>query len=251
MGRPLDGKVTPAGKLPPARVMVVGAGVAGLAAIQTANKLGAVVSGFDVRAAAAEQVESMGGRFLKVQTQESGEGQGGYAKEMSKEWFEAAEQMLKEECKNTDAIITTALIPGRPAPVLVKQHMVDAMPAGSVIVDYAASMGGNVESTVKDQVVHTDNGVTVVGYSNIPSQIAPYSSKLFSGNVTNLLKSMEDEQGAFVVDLEDEAVRSMTVVFEGETLDPYSPPPPPEPTPEEIKVAKEAADALAKKEAQR
>lgn len=146
--RPFAGQMTAAGKIAPAKVLVVGAGVAGLAAIQLAKKKGAIVAGFDVRAAAKEQVESVGARFLEVTVAEDGSGAGGYAKEMSPEWFAAAEKMLLEECKNFDVIITTALIPGRKAPVLIKKNMVEAMPTGSVTVDLAAASGGNIETTV-------------------------------------------------------------------------------------------------------
>jgi H+-translocating NAD(P) transhydrogenase len=146
--RPFAGQMTAAGKIQPAKVLVVGAGVAGLAAIQLAKKKGAIVAGFDVRAAAKEQVESVGARFLEVSIAEDGSGAGGYAKEMSQEWFDAAEKMLLDECKNFDVIITTALIPGRKAPVLIKQNMVEAMPAGSVTIDLAAASGGNVATTV-------------------------------------------------------------------------------------------------------
>lgn len=148
MQRPFAGQMTAAGKIAPAKVLVVGAGVAGLAAMQLAKKKGAVVAGFDVRAAAKEQVEAVGARFLEVAVQEDGSGTGGYAKEMSAEWFAAAEEMLLEECKNFDVIITTALIPGKKAPVLIKQKMVEVMPNGGVIVDLAAPAGGNVETTV-------------------------------------------------------------------------------------------------------
>lgn len=146
--RPFAGQMTAAGKIQPAKVLVVGAGVAGLAAIQLAKKQGAIVYGFDVRAAAKEQVESVGAKFLEVKVNEDGSGAGGYAKEMSKEWFDAAEAMLLDECKHIDVIITTALIPGKKAPVLIKRNMVEAMPSGSVTVDLAAAAGGNVETTV-------------------------------------------------------------------------------------------------------
>ena len=145
--RPFAGQMTAAGKIQPAKVLVVGAGVAGLAAIQLAKKKGALVYGFDVRAAAKEQVECCGAKFLEVPLQEDGSGGGGYAKEMSPEWFAAADQLLLKECKAFDVIITTAQVPGRRAPVLIKRSMVEVMPHGSVIVDLAASSGGNVEVT--------------------------------------------------------------------------------------------------------
>lgn len=224
--RPFAGQTTPAGKINPCRVLVVGAGVAGLAAIQQANNLNAVVSAFDVRAAAKEQVEAMGAKFLEVDFEEDGSAAGGYAKEMSAEWFEAANKMLLKECANTNVIITTALIPGRKAPVLITKEMVEAMPPGSVTVDLAASAGGNVETTVPDEVVKVGN-CTCIGYTDLPSRMADTASTFFSNNITKLLLSM-DVDGEYVVDLEnDEAVRSVTVVHNGTVLEEYVPPPPP------------------------
>lgn len=222
--RPFAGQSTAAGKIPPAKVLVVGAGVAGLAAIQLAKKKGAIVYGFDVRAAAKEQVESCGAKFLSVSTGEDGSGAGGYAKEMSPEWFAAAEKMLLEECKQMDVIITTALIPGRKAPVLIKTAMVENMPHGSVTVDLAAAAGGNVETTQPGKVVQ-HRGVTCVGYTNIESRMASTASYLFGGNVSNFLLSMDDkETKKWTVNLEDPAVRSCLVVQNGTTLPPYVPP---------------------------
>lgn len=223
--RPFAGQMTAAGKIQPAKVLVVGAGVAGLAAIQLAKKKGAIVYGFDVRAAAKEQVESCGAKFLEVSTGEDGSGSGGYAKEMSKEWFDAAEKMLLEECKNFDVIITTALIPGKKAPVLIKKSMVEVMPPGSVTVDLAAASGGNVETTVSGKVVQ-HGGVTCVGYTNMESRMATTASYLFGGNVSNFLLSMQDKATKkWVVNLEDPAVRSICVAINGEALPPYVPPP--------------------------
>lgn len=223
--RPFAGQMTAAGKIQPAKVLVVGAGVAGLAAIQLAKKKGAIVFGFDVRAAAKEQVESCGAKFLEVNFHEDGSGSGGYAKEMSKEWFDAAEKMLLEECKNFDVVITTALIPGRRAPVLIKRNMVEAMPPGSVTVDLAASAGGNIETTVPGQVVQHGN-VTCVGYTNMESRMATTASYLFGGNVSNFLLSMEDKKAKqWVINLEDPAVRSVCAALNGEILPPYVPPP--------------------------
>lgn len=224
MQRPFAGQSTAAGKIPPAKVLVVGAGVAGLAAMQLAKKKGAIVYGFDVRAAAKEQVESVGAKFLEVDFKEDGSGAGGYAKEMSKEWFAAADQMLLNECKNMDVIITTALIPGRKAPVLIKRNMVEAMPRGGVVVDLAASAGGNVETTVPGQVVN-HKGITCVGYTNMESRMASTASSLFGGNVTNFLLSMEDKQTkTWKINLEDPAVRSICVAIDGKELPPYVPP---------------------------
>ena len=201
------------------------------------------MSGFDVREAAAEQVEAMGAKFLKVPFEESGSAAGGYAKEMSKEWFDAAFAMLEKECAKTDVVITTALIPGRTAPILINDAAVAAMPAGAVTVDLASENGGNVSATVPGEVIVTDNGVTCIGYKNVPSRIAGTASQLYSGNVTKLLTSMNVD-GQFVVDTEnDEAVRSICVVNGGTPLDPYVPPPPPPPTEAEV-----AAAALAEEE---
>mmetsp|Transcript_81271 Transcript_81271/g.159531 ORF Transcript_81271/g.159531 Transcript_81271/m.159531 type:complete len:1032 (+) Transcript_81271:101-3196(+) len=227
--RPFAGQMTAAGKIAPAKVLVVGAGVAGLAAIQLAKKKGAIVAGFDVRLAAKEQVESVGARFLEVSMKEDGSGSGGYAKEMSPEWFAAAEKMLLEECKNFDVIITTALIPGRKAPVLIKKSMVEAMPAGGVTVDLAAASGGNVETTVAGKAVK-HGSVTCIGYTDIESRMGNTSSYLFGGNVTNLLLSMEDKTSKkWIVNLDDPAVRSICVAYKGEELAPYQPPTPPTP----------------------
>jgi len=227
--RPFAGQMTAAGRVNPARVLVCGTGVAGLAAIQAAKNLGAIVNAFDVRAAAAEQVQSMGATFLKVDFEEAGDAAGGYAKEMSPEWFEAAGKMLLKECATTDIIITTAQIPGKKAPVLITKEMVEAMPSGGVTVDLAASTGGNIATTQVDNVVDVigKNGQVVkcVGYSNLPARMASVASQLFGGNVTKLIVSM-DRDGKFVVDESDAAVRSMLVVHEGKKLDPYVPPAP-------------------------
>lgn len=222
--RPFAGQMTAAGKIQPAKVLVVGAGVAGLAAIQLAKKKGAIVYGFDVRSAAKEQVESCGAKFLEVELKEDGSGAGGYAKEMSPEWFKAADDMLLKECAAFDVVITTALIPGRKAPILIKKNMVEAMPRGSVCVDLAAASGGNVETTVSGKVVKHGE-VTCVGYTNMESRMATTASSLFGGNVTNFLLSMEDKkQKKWVVDLEDPAVRSIIVAQNGQALPPYVPP---------------------------
>jgi NAD(P) transhydrogenase len=224
--RPFAGGSTAAGKIPPTRVLVIGAGVAGLAAIQQAKAMNAIVTAFDVRAAAKEQVEAVGAKFLEVKTDEDGSADGGYAKEMSAEWFEAAERVLQKECATTNVIIATALIPGRPAPVLIKRSMVDVMPDGSVTVDLASEAGGNIETTVPGQTV-TVGGVTCIGHTNIPALMSNTASFLYGGNVTKLLLSMENkETGDYTVNLEDEAVRSMLVVNRGGKLPPYVPPPP-------------------------
>ncbi len=224
MQRPFAGQMTAAGKIQPAKVLVVGTGVAGLAAIQLAKKKGAVVFGFDVRAAAKEQVESCGAKFLEVEVEEDGSGAGGYAKEMSAEWFAAADKMLLEQCKSIDVIITTALIPGRKAPVLIKKDMIEAMPAGAVTVDLAAPAGGNIETTQPGKVVKHGE-VTCVGYTNVESRMASTASSLFAGNLTNFILSMQDKESKdWIVNLEDPAVRSILVAQKGERLPPYVPP---------------------------
>lgn len=249
--RPFAGQMTAAGRIRPANVLVCGTGVAGLAAIQAAKNLGAIVHAFDVRAAAKEQVESMGASFLEVESAEDGSAAGGYAKEMSAEWFEAAGKMLLKQCASTDIIVTTAQIPGKKAPVLITQAMVAAMPSGGVTVDLAASSGGNVETTVENEVVKVlgANGeVSCVGYGNMPARMASVASTLFGGNVTKLLTSMVDKEDKdkYAVNEDDDAVRSMLIVNEGRALDPYVPPPPPEVPAEELARAAEAEAAAAK-----
>ena len=238
-GRFFSGQMTAAGKVPPAKVLVLGGGVAGLAAIQTAKNMGAVVRGFDVRAAVKEQVESMGGQFLEVDFEEAGEGAGGYAKEMSKEWFDAAAVMLKKQCEEVDVIIATAQIPGRKAPVLITQDMVDVMKAGSVTVDLAAESGGNIASTVADKLITTPNGVKCVGYTDINSRLASTSSSLFGNNQQKFIMSAGPQttgtKGEFLIDHEDEAVRGMLVLEDGEMRWPAPVPPPPPPKVEKPK----------------
>jgi len=234
-GRFFAGQMTAAGKVPPARVLVIGTGVAGLAAIQTAKNMGAIVMGFDVRPVAKDQVESMGAKFLEVDFQEDGSGAGGYAKEMSPEWHVAAEKLLADTAAESDIIITTALIPGRTAPIMIKKYMVDAMKAGSVTVDLAAEAGGNIETTEKDKKVITDNQVTCLGYTDLVSRLATTSSNLYANNQTKFLLSIGPltggEKGIFNIDHADEAVRGMLVVEEGKLMWPApvkaAPPPPP------------------------
>lgn len=174
------GQMTAAGKVPPAKVLVLGAGVAGLAAIQTAKNMGAQVRGFDVRPVTKEQVESMGATFLEVPIKEDGSGSGGYAKEMSDEFKAAQAQMMLEQAAEVDIIVTTALIPGRKAPVLVNQEMLDVMKPGSVCVDLAAANGGNVAQTQANEIVTTENGVKIIGYTDMPSRLAATASNLVS-----------------------------------------------------------------------
>jgi H+-translocating NAD(P) transhydrogenase len=176
----MAGQMTAAGKVQPAKVLVLGAGVAGLAAIQTAKNMGAIVRAFDVRPVTKEQVESMGATFLEVPYQEDGSGAGGYAKEMSDGFKAAQEKMMLEQAADVDIIITTALIPGRPAPKLVTTDMLNLMRRGSVCVDLAAQNGGNVVGTVKNQIFTTENGVKIVGYVNLPARLPATSSSLVS-----------------------------------------------------------------------
>lgn len=228
------GQMTAAGKVPPAKVLVLGAGVAGLAAIQTAKNMGAVVRAFDVRPVCKEQVESMGATFLEVNIEEDGSGTGGYAKEMSDDYKKAQAEMMMEQAKDVDIIITTALIPGRKAPVLVNQDMLNVMKSGSVCVDLAAANGGNVAQTQANEIVTTDNGVKIVGYTDLPSRLAATASTLFGNNVSKFILSIgpqtSKEKGVFKVDMEDDAVQSMLISVNGEKrfpdmITPYSPPP--------------------------
>lgn len=239
-GRFLAGQMTAAGKVPPAKVLVIGTGVAGLAAVQTAKNMGAIVRAFDVRPVTKEQVEAMGGQFLEVDYQEDGSGAGGYAKEMSKEWHAAAREMLTKQCEDVDIIITTALIPGRKAPIMVTKDMVAKMKAGSVTVDLAAEAGGNIETTVADKKIITDNGVTCLGYTDLPSRLPTTSSSLYANNISKFLLSIgpqtTKEPGYYYIDHEDEAVRGMLVLENGKMMYPApAPPPPPTPTKDESK----------------
>lgn len=224
------GQITAAGKTPPARVLIIGAGVAGLAAIGAARGLGAEVYAFDTRGAAREQVESMGGRFLTVELEESGEGGGGYAKEMSPAFIEAEMALFRDQAPKADIVITTALIPGKKAPTLWTRDMVELMKPGSVVVDLAASQGGNCELTVPDQAVrHGD--VTIVGYTDLTSRLAGHASQLFARNAVHLLDDMGGA-GSFRIDHGDEVVRGALIVEKGEILPPA---PPPEPSPQVAK----------------
>jgi NAD(P) transhydrogenase len=218
-GRFFAGQMTAAGKVPPAKVLVVGTGVAGLAAIQTAKNMGAVVRAFDVRPVTKEQVQSLGATFLEVELKEDGSGVGGYAKEMSPEWHRAANKLLAEQCKEVDIVITTALIPGKKAPLMITNEMVRSMKRGSVTVDLAAENGGNIESTVVNGRVMTDNGVVCLGYTDIPSRLPNTSSKLYANNISKLLCSIGPHTakrvGEWLIDETDEVVRSMLVLKDG------------------------------------
>ena len=217
-GRQFTGQVTAAGKVPPARVFVVGAGVAGLAAIGAAGSMGAVVRAFDVRPEVAEQVKSMGAQFVFVEMEQEVSSDG-YAKEMTAAQEAATAAMYDEEARAADIVITTALIPGRPAPKLITAETVAAMKPGSVIIDMAAANGGNVEGTVTDQKISTDNKVTIIGYTDLASRLAGQTSQLFGTNVVNLFKLLTPEKdGVVALDMDDVVQRGMTVAKDGETM---------------------------------
>ncbi|MFT5658771.1 MAG: NAD(P) transhydrogenase subunit alpha [Gammaproteobacteria bacterium] len=222
-GRFFAGQITAAGKVAPAKVMVIGAGVAGLSAIGTAKSLGAIVRAFDTRPEVKEQIQSMDAEFLELEFEEDGTGEGGYAKVMSKEFIDAEMALFAEQAKDVDIIITTALIPGKPAPKLVTKAMIESMRDGSVVVDLAAEQGGNCELTVPGKIVNR-HGVHIVGYTDLPSRLAAQSSQLYATNIYNLLEEMSPEKdGVIVVDMEDVVVRGATVVNRGEIT--WPPPP--------------------------
>ncbi len=233
-GRFFTGQMTAAGKVPPAKVLVIGAGVAGLAAIGAARGLGAIVRAFDTRAEVREQVQSMGADFLEVSVAEEGSGVGGYAKEMSPAFIAAEMALFLEQAKEVDIIITTALVPGKAAPTLITEDMVQAMRRGSVIVDLGAEQGGNCALTRPGEVV-VRNGVTIVGYVDLPSRLAPTASQLYSSNLTYLLADMGGAK-SFHVDLEDSVVRGALVLRDGELM--WPPPRPPAPPPRPALEAK-------------
>ncbi|MCA0928916.1 Re/Si-specific NAD(P)(+) transhydrogenase subunit alpha [Ruegeria profundi] len=227
-GRFFTGQVTAAGKVPPAKVLIVGAGVAGLAAIGTSTSLGAITYAFDVRPEVAEQVESMGAEFVYLdfeEEQQDGSATGGYASVQSEEFRNAQLAKFRELAPEMDIVITTALIPNRPAPKLWLEDMVKAMKPGSVIVDLAAERGGNVEGTVPDEKVVTDNGVTIVGYTDFPSRMAAQSSSLYATNIRHMMTDLTPEKdGQINHDMEDDVIRGATVTHEGEIT--FPPPPP-------------------------
>jgi NAD(P) transhydrogenase subunit alpha len=222
-GRFFTGQITAAGKVPPARVLVIGAGVAGLAAIGAARGMGAIVRAFDVRPEVADQVKSMGAEFLMLEfkSDETGGTSGGYAKTMSKEFIDAEMALFAAQAKEVDIIITTALIPGKPAPKLITREMVESMRPGSVIVDLAAEQGGNCEMTVPDKVT-THDGVHIVGYCDLASRLAHTSSQLYGTNLYHLLEEMGGAND-FRIDMDDDVIRSATVVKDG--LVTWPPPP--------------------------
>jgi NAD(P) transhydrogenase subunit alpha len=215
-GRFFNGQITAAGKVPPARVFIAGAGVAGLAAIGTSANLGAIVRANDTRAEVADQVTSLGGEFVKVDYEEEGSGGGGYAKVMSEGFQQAQREMYAREARDADIIITTALIPGKPAPRLITADMVKSMKPGSVIVDMAAEQGGNCELTEPGEAV-VRHGVTIIGYTDLASRLARQSSTLYSTNLLRLTEELcKTKDGIVNVDMEDDAIRGLTVVKDGE-----------------------------------
>jgi NAD(P) transhydrogenase subunit alpha len=255
-GRFFTGQVTAAGKVPPAKVLVVGAGVAGLAAIGTSTSLGAITLAFDVRPEVAEQVESMGAEFVYLdfeEEQQDGASTGGYASVQSEEFRNAQLAKFRELAPEVDIVITTALIPNREAPELWTKDMVDAMKPGSVIVDLAAEKGGNCKLTVADEKIVTENGVTIIGYTDFPSRMATQASTLYATNIRHMMTDLTPEKdGQINHDMEDDVIRGATVTYQGEIT--FPPPPPkvqaiaakpkaaePELTPEEKRAAEVAA----------
>ena len=232
-GRFFTGQMTAAGKVPPAKMLVIGAGVAGLSAIGTARGLGAIVRAFDTRAEVREQVQSMGAEFLEVNIHEDGSGVGGYAKEMSPEFIAAEMALFMRQAREVDIIITTALVPGKTAPILITEEMVLAMRHGSVIVDLGAEQGGNCALTEPGGVV-VKNGVTIVGYVDLPSRLAPTASHLYGSNLAHLLADMGGAK-SFHVDMDDAVVRGALVLNRGELTWPPPKPPAPPPKPPEVR----------------
>jgi NAD(P) transhydrogenase subunit alpha len=240
-GRFFTGQMTAAGRVPPAKILVIGAGVAGLAAIGAARGMGAIVRAFDTRPTVKEQVKSMGAEFIELNVVEDGEGAGGYAKEMSPAFIKAEMAMFAAQAKDVDIIITTALIPNRPAPILITEEMVKSMKNGSVIVDLAAENGGNCALTEPGQVVER-HGVHILGYTDLPSRLAPTASLLFGNNLTHLLADLGGASH-FHLDLADEVVRGALVVRNGEVIWPPPARPPITLPPKPVVVAPKAAPA--------
>lgn len=245
-GRFFTGQITAAGKIPPARIMIIGAGVAGLAAIGTAAGMGAIVRAFDTRPEVKEQVESMGAEFLELNFEEEGSGEGGYAKVMSEEFIKAEMELFAHQAMEVDIIITTALIPGKTAPELITEGMVESMKDGSVIVDLAAEQGGNCKLTEKDKVV-VKHGVSIIGYTDLPSRLPTQASQLYATNLRHLLTDMcPDKNGIANIDMEDEVIRGATVIKEGEVT--WPPPPPKLSAAPKTEPSKAAAPDLAAQE---
>lgn len=222
-GRFFTGQITAAGKVPPAKVMIIGAGVAGLAALGTAGSLGAIVRAFDTRPEVKEQIESMGAEFLELDFEEEAGSGDGYAKVMSKAFIDAEMALFAEQAKEVDIIITTAMIPGKPAPKLITKEMVESMKSGSVVVDLAALGGGNCELTEMGKAVEV-NGVTIIGYTDMPSRLPTQASQLYANNILNLIKLLSPEKdGQILLNFDDEIIRNVTVTKEGEIT--WPPPP--------------------------
>jgi len=232
-GRFFTGQITAAGKVPPAKVLVIGAGVAGLAAIGTAGGLGAIVRAFDTRLAVKEQVESLGAEFLELDFVEDGSGQGGYAKVMSDEFIQAEMELFAQQAKDVDIIITTALIPGRPAPRLITREMVESMRPGSVIVDMAAEQGGNCEVTQPGEI-YTYQGVRIIGLTDLPSRMAAQSSQLYGTNLFHLLDDMGGGEN-YRIDYDDEVIRGALILHEGKIT--WPPPSTVHPSPQPVVTA--------------
>jgi proton-translocating NAD(P)+ transhydrogenase subunit alpha len=240
-GRFLTGQITAAGKVPPAKVFIAGAGVAGLAAIGTAVGLGAIVRANDTRAEVADQVVSLGGEFVKVEYEEEGGGGGGYAKVMSEGFQKAQREMYAKQAREVDIIITTALIPGKPAPKLITADMVKSMKPGSVIVDLAGEQGGNCELTEPGKLV-VKHGVTIIGYTDLPSRLAKQSSTLYATNLFRLAEELcKTKDGVINVNMDDDAIRGLTVIKDGAVTWPA--PPPKLPAPAAKPAAKPAMPA--------
>lgn len=243
-GRFFTGQVTAAGKVPPAKVLVIGAGVAGLAAIGTAQSLGAIVYAFDVRPEVAEQIESMGAEFLFLDFEESGSGDGGYAAPSSPEFRKKQLALFRKHAPDIDIVITTALIPGRDAPKLWLKDMVKAMKPGSVVVDLAAERGGNCDLTVKDEKIETRNGVTVIGYTDFPSRMATQASNLYANNIRHMLSDLcPKKKGRIVHNMKDDVIRGATVTHKNEVTFP-----PPKPKVQAIAPAQEKTPPLTAEE---
>nr|CAI5826418.1 unnamed protein product [Callosobruchus analis] len=243
------GQITAAGKVPPAKVLVIGGGVAGLAAIGQAKAMGAIVRAFDTRSAVKEQVESLGAEFLTIDIKEEGGTDAGYSKEMSKEFIEAEMSLFAKQCKDVDVVISTALIPGKKAPILIKKEHIESMKAGSVVVDLAAEAGGNIETTKPDEV-YVYHDVTHIGLTDLPSRLPTQSSNLYANNISKFLLSM-GERNHFDINLEDEVVRGSIILQKGNLM--WPPPPPrvvpspvvPKKTPAELSAAEKKVDPFA------
>ena len=214
--------MTAAGTIPPAKTLILGAGVAGLQAIATAKRLGSVVSVFDVRAATKEQVQSLGAKFVEVAQAEDAQTAGGYAKEMDEDYKKRQEQAIADVIKTSDIVISTALIPGKPAPELITEAMVASMKAGSVIVDLAAANGGNCKQTKKDEVVHTTNGVTIIGYTNMPSRAASDASPLYARNLQTFVMTLmfDKDSKSLKIASDDELIKGTLVTKGGVVVHP-------------------------------